>query len=122
MMFEEVMIQQRVMMMIQQRVLKISQGAPHGDRRSDDAAKGVLSSVGGCGGRQPPHDARRSDDSTKGDDDRRSDDSAKGALITVNILHISGVGGGGGGASFLRSSLPFFLTSPHENEKKFFNP
>ena len=47
-----------------------------------------------------PHDVRRSDDSTKGDDDRRSDDSAKGAVISVNILKISGgLGGGGGGAA-----------------------
>ena len=35
---------------------------------------------GGWGGGSPPHDARR------------SDDSAKGALITVNLLQISGVG------------------------------
>ena len=42
------------------------------------------------GGGGSPHDARGSD-STKGDDARRSDDSAKGALITVNLLQISGV-------------------------------
>ena len=61
MMFEEVMIQQRVVMseVISVNILKISGG------------------VGGAAA--PPHDARRSDDSTKGDDDRRSDDSAKGA-------------------------------------------
>ena len=36
-----------------------------------------------------------SDDSTKGGDDRRSDDSAKGAVISANILKISGGVGGG---------------------------
>ena len=36
------------------------------------------------------------DVSTKGGDDRRSDDSAKGAVISVNILNISGGVGGGG--------------------------
>ena len=45
---------------------------------------------------RPPHDVRRSDDSTKGGDNRRSDDSAKGAVISVNILQISGGVGGGG--------------------------
>ena len=47
---------------------------------------------GGWEGRQPPHDVRTSDDSTKAGDD---DDLAKGAVISVNILNISGGAGGG---------------------------
>ena len=72
MMLEEVMIQQRVALSCAS-ILQISRGV--------------------AGGGSLPHDVRRSDDSTKGDD-RTSDDSAKGAVISVNILKISGGVGG----------------------------
>ena len=68
MMFEEVMIQQRVVMIeeakgavISVKILKISGGV----------------GAGGCS----PHDARRSDDSTKGDDARSGTDFAAGAAL-----------------------------------------
>ena len=79
------------------------QPPPHDVRGSEDSTRGALSSVsilhisnsrGVEGGGSPPHDVRRSDDSTKGGDDRRSDDSAKGAVISANIVKISGGVGG----------------------------
>ena len=57
--------------------------------------------VGSGGAAAPPQDVRRSDDSAKGGDYRRSDDSAKGAVISANILKISGGVGRGGQAPMM---------------------